>query len=318
MNVPKNLLLVVLICLTMLLVSDASLGQPDLPPAPAANPQDTQWLTLKLKPNKQSNGSPKSKRADVDGFEKMLLKTMRLATSDPQQPQAAQKQAVDDLRNQWHQLNWDLQDSPANHFWVISESIGHRNGRGTYVLATAPQSAIVLQAPHRFSDLLTGSIAIKLFCEHSVSALALNTVHRNKIDLAHTKLHYLNAFTAAVLKSDNQAAIVQLHGFTKKGKTGAAKFTKVIVSDTTKFPGRSARQTALELKTTFGPDHTRLFPVEIRQLGGTTNRQSELAHAMGCPNFLHLEFNYQFRTELNKDASTRQAFYASIARGLNP
>lgn len=324
MNAPKTILFTLVVSLSTFLAVCLSSGQQVSPPA--AGDQDTQWLKQQLQPNKKFNGAQTSKRTDVDRFEKLLLQTIKtLPSNSPPQNDATQKsilkptqeQTRQELQTQWKRLNWDLKQSPLNQFWVISESTGHRYGRGTYALRTNAQSSIALQAPHRFSDLLTGSIAIKLFSEHSFSAIALNSIHRNKIDLAHTKLHYINAFTAAVLKSNNQSAILQIHGFTNKGKTGAAKFTKLILSDTTKFPGRSARQTALELKTTFGPDHSRLFPVEIRQLGGTTNRQSELAHAMGCPNFLHVEFNYKFRTELNSNASTRDEFFASIVRGLD-
>jgi hypothetical protein len=257
--------------------------------------------------------------ATLNRFENLLVKTIELIRQD-QNLQSNEKfeTAIEDLQTQWRLHNWEMISSPNSSVFVIREKKGNLTGRGIYAFRTKPQSAFVLQAPHRFNDRLTGSIAMKLFLENSISAIALNTIHRNEIDLAHTKLHYINAFTAAVLKTNHQTSILQLHGFTNKGKTGAAKFAHLIISDTTKFPGRSARQTAIELKSTFDADLTRLFPIEIQQLGGTTNRQAQLAQAFGSPNFLHLEANFEFRSRLNNDASTRDAFFASIVRGFAP
>ena len=69
----------------------------------------------------------------------------------------------------------------------------------------------------------------------------------------------------------------------------------MIVSDTTRFPGRLARNTAAEFKTTFGKTHSLLYGVETRWLGGTKNRQAALAHDMGSARFIHLEMNQEFR-----------------------
>lgn len=279
--------------------------------APIAAAKDLKWLSSELRAPKQHDGLTTAEPTDVERFESLLVKTLRVSNAgDPDESLA-------DLSGKWAQLHWKLVMSPSEEFFVVRENLNHRNGRGIYAFRTRAALPVVLQAPHRFSDLMTGSIALKLFYEQSVSAIGLNSIHRKEIDLSHTKLHYINAFTSAVIKAHQETAIVQIHGFTKQGKTGAAKFTKVIVSDTTNFPGRSARQTALELKTTFGADHTRLFPVDVRQLGGTTNQQSKIAHSLGCPNFLHIELNHEFRSQLKLNASVRDAFFASVLRGTS-
>ena len=90
----------------------------------------------------------------------------------------------------------------------------------------------------------------------------------------------------------------------------------MIVSDTTKFPGRYARRVAEEFKFNFGKSHTRLYPIETRWLGGTDNRQANLMQQLGSTGFLHLEMNPSFRQQLVTTASIREQFFASILVGI--
>ena len=290
-----------------------SLGIPNLCAqelkAPPQTAIDQTWLSTKLKRQNSFDPTKIAQQKDVDQFETLLAATL----SEIRKPK--EEMAIDDLQDRWAAQDWQLLKSSSGRYFVVREHPDHQHGRGVYAFQTGVKSSIVLQAPHRFNDLMTGSIVIKLFCEQSVAAVALNTIHRSKIDLSHTQLHFINAFTTAVIKAQPDVTILQIHGFTNKGKTGAAKLAKIIVSDSTKFPGRLARQSAIELKTTFGAEPTRLFPIDVQQLGGTTNRQAEIAHGLGCPNFLHLELNREFRDELDADASVREAFFASLVGG---
>ena len=294
----------------VLTIGTANLDAQDVktPTAPAS---DRAWLWSELKQQKTFDHLETLQKEDVNQFEKLLIETL----AELKKPKQAI--AVKPLQDRWAVLNWQLHESPSSEMFVLREHPDHRYGRGAYAFRTAPPSRIALQAPHRFNDLMTGSIAIKLFHSQTVSAIALNTIHRSAIDLSHTNLHFFNAFTSAMIKAHQGIAILQIHGFTNQGKTGAAKSSSIIVSDGTKFPGRSARQTALELKATFGAGDVRLFPVDIRQLGGTTNRQATIAHGLGCPNFLHLELNRDFRAKLDADASVRASIFDSVSRGLS-
>jgi len=297
--------------------------------SPAISQADKNWLTNELKPEEKHDALQPLNETTLQSFEDLLVKTLKIAWAEtgnrnpeplPENGQPHdQPPTVANLKTivaRWKERNWELESSPSKRLFVLRESTGHAHGRGIYVFRTGTDSRVVLQAPHRFNDLLTGAISIRLFTEQEISAIALNTIHRKVIDLSHTKLHYINAFTAAVLRANDSASILQVHGFTQEGKSGAAKASQIIVSDTTKFPGRIARQTAIEFKTTFGADHTRLFPIEVKELGGTTNRQSKVAQNLGSPNFLHLELSHSFRSELNDDASVREKFFASIVRGF--
>ena len=221
-----------------------------------------------------------------------------------------------ELSQQWDQEGWECRSVVDSSLIVVAEKSNQRWGRGIYAIRTDSNSQIVLQAPHRFNDAKTGVIARKIFQEHDVWAVAFNTVHRKELDLAHCDRHYFNAFTEAVVALRSNSVMLQLHGFTNAKKTNAGKSASLIVSDTTKFPGRHARRVAEEFKFSFGKSHTRLYPIETRWLGGTDNHQANLMQQLGSTGFLHLEMNPPFRQQLASTASVREIFFASILAGI--
>lgn len=221
-----------------------------------------------------------------------------------------------ELSQQWEQEGWECRSVVDSSLIVVAEKSNQRWGRGIYAIRTDSNSQIVLQAPHRFNDAKTGVIARKIFQEHDVWAVAFNTVHRKELDLAHCDRHYFNAFTEAVVALRSNSVMLQLHGFTNAKKTNAGKSASLIVSDTTKFPGRHARRVAEEFKFSFGKSHTRLYPIETRWLGGTDNHQANLMQQLGSTGFLHLEMNPPFRQQLASTASVREIFFASILAGI--
>lgn len=221
-----------------------------------------------------------------------------------------------ELNQQWERAGWECHSISDSKVIVIAEKSRQRWGRGIYILRPASLSRVVLQSPHRFNDAKTGVIARKIFQEHDVWAVGLNTIHRKELDLAHCDRHYFNAFTEAVVEVRSKAVTLQLHGFTNATKTNAGKTAHLIVSDTNKFPGRYARRVAEEFKFNFGKSHTRLFPIETQWLGGTDNRQAKLIQQRGSTGFLHLEMNPDFRQQLASNASTRKLFFASTLTGI--
>jgi len=217
------------------------------------------------------------------------------------------------LIQQWGRQGWECVPVADSNVVVVAEKSSQRWGRGIYAIRTGSRSRIVLQAPHRFNDAKTGVIARKIFEEHNVWAVAFNTVHRKELDLAHCQRHYFNAFTEAVVALRSNSLVLQLHGFSNATKTNAGKTASLIVSDTTKFPGRLARRAAEEFKFNFGKSHTRLYPIETRWLGGTENHQANLMQQLGSTGFLHFEMNPSFRQQLVSTASIREQFFTSIA-----
>ena len=238
--------------------------------------------------------------ANVKAFENLIKKTLR------------QNSFSAELKSAWGLAGWEMKALPSSDVVVVREPAEQNFGRGMYVFRMSSQSNIVLQAPHRFNDTWTGVIGRKLFTENDVRAIGFNTAHRKQLDLAHCDQHYFNAFTTAIVSEVDQASIIQLHGFTNDDKTNAGRTASMIVSDTTRFPGRLARNTAAEFKTTFGKTHSLLYGVETRWLGGTKNKQAALAHDMGSARFIHLEMNQEFRRQLANKKSVRKQFFDCI------
>ena len=238
--------------------------------------------------------------ANVKAFERLVEKTLLQDSVDLE------------LQSAWRDEGWEMKRLGTSDVVVVREPAEQNFGRGMYVFRMNSQSSIVLQAPHRFNDTWTGVIGRKLFTENDVRAIGFNTAHRKQLDLAHCDRHYFNAFTAAVVTEVDQASIIQLHGFTNDDKTNAGRTAEMIVSDTTRFPGRLARNTAAEFKTAFGKSHSLLYGVETRWLGGTKNRQATLAHDMGSPRFIHLEINQNFRRQLANEKSVRKQFFGCV------
>ena len=240
----------------------------------------------------------------IASFKKLIEKTLGSRTVDSE------------LKLQWEQEGWECRSVSDSNLIIVVEKSDQRWGRGIYAIRAGSSSQIVLQAPHRFNDAKTGVIARKIFEEHDVWAVAFNTVHRKELDLAHCERHYFNAFTEAVVALRARSVMLQLHGFSNATKTNAGRSANMIVSDTTKFPGRYARRVAEEFKFNFGKSHTRLYPLETRWLGGTNNHQANLVQQLGSVGFLHLEMNPSFRQQLASTASVREQFLASILAGI--
>ena len=240
----------------------------------------------------------------IASFKKLIEKTLGSRTVDSE------------LKLQWEQEGWECRSVSDSNLIIVVEKSDQRWGRGIYAIRAGSSSQIVLQAPHRFNDAKTGVIGRKIFEEHDVWAVAFNTVHRKELDLAHCERHYFNAFTEAVVALRARSVMLQLHGFSNATKTNAGRSANMIVSDTTKFPGRYARRVAEEFKFNFGKSHTRLYPLETRWLGGTNNHQANLVQQLGSVGFLHLEMNPSFRQQLASNASVREQFFASILAGI--
>lgn len=265
--------------------------------------QKTTQPSLKqlLENSRQSTNYVPASVDDVAAFETLLQRTLK-AGNDWQQ-----------TKDDWTNLHWNVDFIAKDGILVITEAAGHRSGRGMFAFRINSDSKMALQAPHRFYDSLTGIIARKIFHESNIRAVAWNTVHRKKVDIAHDRGHYINAFSRVVVAMGKDMTVAQLHGFSTANKTGAAKTAEVIISDSTKHPGRRVRQATLGLKELRGRKQVLLYPLEVGTLGGTTNSQAASIYATGASGFLHIEMNADFRKQLTRSASLRSAFTEAIS-----
>lgn len=219
------------------------------------------------------------------------------------------------MQQPWHDIDMVLRPLSNGNVWVLYETASQRCGRGVYAFRPASSVPLVMEAPHRFHDLHTGTITRKLFLEGNFMAACWNTVNRKQIDVAHTADHTITAFTLAAADSVANVTILQMHGFSpKKRNSKTARDADLILSDGTDFPQRWVRQTTILFQSELPFASTRLFPFSISELGATTNAQGAALRNAGRNCFLHLEMSPKLRKQLRGDEQARQLLLEIITR----
>lgn len=238
-------------------------------------------------------------------------------------------EAIHPIEQGFSALGFAVQNirTPAS-ITIVREVPGKREGKGTYLVRHQPTDApVMLQAPHRFFDKGTGTIALRLFEEAPFAALAWNDVPRRytedgrhvDADLARLDVHYLTAMSRAFGRVHQQGRVVQLHGFEpRKRKPGAGTSATIIISDGTRLPGALVRAVAECLRHAFPTEQVLLFPGDVDELGGTTNRQGAALRAVGSPGFLHLEMSAAFRLILQRRPESREALSNCLLAEVTP
>ncbi|MDH3282086.1 MAG: hypothetical protein OEQ18_13290 [Gammaproteobacteria bacterium] len=198
-------------------------------------------------------------------------------------------------------------------FVVVSETAARRDGRGFFVVCDTPCGNDALQAPHAYTDLYTGTIALQLARSGRFLALAMNTIPRRyevdgqtfDADMAHLEGTYMIAFSRAYARTKPTGQVVQLHGFSaKKHSGGPAADAQLIISSGTVRPSAPAERAVNCLRDVVG-DQVKLYPRDVRELGGTQNRIGAELRSLGHSGFLHIEMEYTFRRALRKDSALR-------------
>jgi len=219
------------------------------------------------------------------------------------------EQPLDELQDAWSELDFVLSEVvlKEQRYRVLREATHRRAGRGVYAFRCCEEAMpIALQAPHSDSDRHTHEITLSMFADSPCLAAAWNSVHRSSLDAAHQPESFLNAFTRALLKSHPQALIVQLHGFAqRKRTTRAAANVDLIVSNGSRFPQFWVREAAFSLQRQFPHGITAMYPMDVEELGGTTNQQAQIVHTVGTGGFLHLEMSRSLRVMLRDDPDAR-------------
>lgn len=218
------------------------------------------------------------------------------------------------LKKGWRELDFDLIEVAAGDgpFLLLQESKGHRTGRGFYLIRKSGL-ALMLQMPHSFKDEQTRRIGLDMAIAGKYAAAAWNTVPRwydvsgGRIDadLAHKPQSYFTALTQGFLRAFPGGTVAQLHGFEKrKRKSIPGASADVIVSSGTKTVTQEVRKFAACLGEDSGTK-VMIYPVDVQELGGTTNTVGRLMKVAGSSGFIHLEMSDEFRTGLRQDESRR-------------
>jgi len=229
---------------------------------------------------------------------------------------------TNNAQREWDKLNFKVvrMKEGGEEFILLEEKEGHKSGRGFYLFRLSNYKKLAIQSPHSVEDLYTGEITMEMALEGGLVSAAWNTVPRNSIhdeknegsDLAHLKESYFTAYARAFARSFPSGSLIQLHGFVKeerRSKTGSEP--DIIVSSGSKVPGRLAEQVDKCLKHDVS-DTVNLYPVEINELGGSTNATGIALRKMGYNNFIHIEMSKPIRMLLKNDKKVRTSFRECI------
>jgi len=195
----------------------------------------------------------------------------------------------------------------APRLWLLVEREGGRRGAGVVVLRRDDASDAMFEAPHTFFDQGTLPIAVVAFESQKARALVINTVHRFRAehlfsDVAHAQCSFFLAAHEAMLVTFSGLFCVQLHGFSDDAESGA----RVILS----AAGSVARVPAASVSAVVG-DGVRVYPDDIRKLGGMTNVQASASRRAGAP-FLHVEMDRALRDRLVSDEALAARFAGAL------
>ncbi len=198
---------------------------------------------------------------------------------------------------------------------IVREVDPARSGQGLFLIRLDAAQPVCLEAPHGDSDLMTGQIALRLFREHPVRAVALNTLHRSRGDLARHDRTGFQAFTVAFAVAVPLGQIVQLHGYERSArKTPNAIGSHSIVAGT--LSRATIESLAARLAEAIG-EKVLVSPWQTRELLGSVNVQRMALEDRDFAGFAHVELSLELRTRLKASPRLRSRFLRSLV-GRNP
>lgn len=222
------------------------------------------------------------------------------------------------------ELGWKVERLDGSII-LIREAEDRREGRGVYLVrqSTETRADIMIQAPHRFTDVETERIALQLFQTFpDVGAAALNTVPRSyetrwrriDADVAHLPDSYFVGFSRAFARRRPAGRIVQLHGFdsTQTGHGPAVARSDVIVSSATWLPSLQTQAFHGCLRAAWPARSISLYPWHVGELGGIRNAVGRALRMIGFDGFLYLQLSMDVRKTLRDDADAREEVIACL------
>lgn len=210
---------------------------------------------------------------------------------------------------------------------LLREPDGACRGGGLYMIRSEATAGppLLISAPHRHADRLTGALTLRLFNELGAAAAAWNSVHRRAsksdcegtTDLARLQRHPFTAFSMAFAAAYPDGRVVQIHGFDPRRRVSAAgRNADLILSSGSETVGRAVRAIAHCLRGDLPGWQVAVFPTDVRELGARKNAQGRQLRAAGFRGFVHVELAYRFRRKLMEDEELRRRFGNCLEAGL--
>lgn len=207
----------------------------------------------------------------------------------------------------WRKAGFDVKelDWPPGPVHAVRESAEKCRGRGAYLFRTKGL-AVALQAPHRFKDLDTGQIQLRLMRQGGFSAAAWNSAPRNtpmpdgtgKADLARLAKSPFTLFAQAFVRNNPDGQLVQIHGF-RRDDSPQRNFA-AIISNGSRLPDHRVDELAHCLNK-IGVAPAARYGVDSMILGGTRNPVGRLLRQTGSGQFVHLELARTERKRLRRE-----------------
>ena len=222
--------------------------------------------------------------------------------------------------------------SGSDDVWLLAERASHRRGAGAVAIRVGRQAAgLIVEAPHTFFDAGTLPIALTAFQRLGCRALLINTVHRynprlrgessdgeggedggdvSASDVAHAPHSFFLAAHEELQVAFPRATAVQLHGFRDEVLDGVSI---VLSAAGTRADANLVASSlrAAPSATLGGPHAVRVFPDDVRILGGTLNAQARSSARAAAP-FLHVEMSKSLRDNMVADTRVRGQFVVAL------
>lgn len=198
---------------------------------------------------------------------------------------------------------------------VLTEEEDALRGRGFFAARLEGGAPLLIQAPHQYFDLRTGTLARQLFWESGAMAAAWNTTHRyesDDTDLVHIADSYFHALSRAFADVHPEGRILQLHGYSRaKRDSRAGREAQAILSDGTSYPPKALAQLTACLSDRLDI-RALLYPRDVRELGATTNTLAADLRRRNFDGFVHLELDADLRKRLIRDADARHTLIQCV------
>jgi hypothetical protein len=201
---------------------------------------------------------------------------------------------------------------------TISESDDARAGRGFFLVCPTRTEAGTLFVPHGWSDRMTAEIGAYLAVEGRFRASAWNTTPRQidpdhpHLDLTTAEESYFTAMARAAAVVGVAEPTLQLHGFAPyRRSTEEGRNARAILSSGTADPARPVHEIADCLDRTMGKRFL-VYPTDVIELGGTSDRVGRLLRDWGRRDFIHLELSFALRRRLVEEPETRRILFECL------
>ena len=204
----------------------------------------------------------------------------------------------------------------------LEEAEGERRGAGVYVLRQSAGRPLLIGAPHRRADRLTGPLAVRLLAESGALAGAWNSVPRHgacrqNSDLARLARHPFTAFAVAFARTHRTGRVIQLHGFARELRTTPeGRSASVILSSGERQVQPAVLAVAQCLQVELPDEQILVYPDEVSELGALGNAQGQKLRDIGFTGFIHAELSLKLRRRLLHDDGLRRRFATCLGAGL--